>query len=163
MIRIEGRIRQVQDTHPIDFLTRLMAGLQSVFSALVSSRKAVKAGEPQQGEVNDEEASVMTPRSLLKQSRYGILFVVGTSFFLNILVLVSPLYMQQVFDRVVQTHHLETLVFLTLMAVSALVFLGAIDTLRNFGLTRIGRWTDESLRTSVFGAASVSVTMCSTT
>ncbi len=152
-IRIEGLAWQVQDVHFIDPLKRRTADLRSPFSGLMFWRKAVETSVPRQGEMNDEEAFVVTPGALLKQSRYGMLFVIATSFFLNILVLVSPLYMQQVFDRVVQTQHLETLIFLTLMAVSALVFLGAIDTLRNVGLSRIGRWTDESLRTSVFGAA----------
>ncbi|MGI8526479.1 MAG: type I secretion system permease/ATPase [Pseudolabrys sp.] len=75
------------------------------------------------------------------------------SFFVNLLVLVSPIYMQQVYDRVLTTHHLDTLAYLSLFTVICLVFLALFDGARSYALTRIGRWWDETLRAEVLHAA----------
>jgi PrtD family type I secretion system ABC transporter len=79
--------------------------------------------------------------------------VAALSFFVNLLVLVSPIYMQQVYDRVLTTHHSETLVYLSVFAIICLVFLALFDVARSYALTRIGRWWDESLRVEILGAA----------
>ena len=39
------------------------------------------------------------------------------SFFINLLMLVGPLYMMQIYDRVLISHSVDTLVFLTLAAI----------------------------------------------
>ena len=57
---------------------------------------------------------------------YAALF----SFAVNLLLLVPPLYMLQVFDRVLTSRHVETLVLLTLAAAGALVIMSALDVLR---------------------------------
>ncbi|HYD55998.1 MAG TPA: type I secretion system permease/ATPase [Burkholderiales bacterium] len=60
-----------------------------------------------------------------------ILFYAGLfSLAINLLLLVPPLYMLQVFDRVLASRSEETLAALTLMAVAALVVLSFLDTLR---------------------------------
>ncbi|ALK10462.1 type I secretion system permease/ATPase [Blastochloris viridis] len=100
-----------------------------------------------------QTSKTTTAQTLLQQSRYGVVFVLVTSFVINILVLASPLYMQQVFDRVVQTHHYATLAYLTLLTVFALGVLGALDALRGIGLARIGHWIDDSLRMAVMFTA----------
>jgi ATP-binding cassette subfamily C exporter for protease/lipase len=80
--------------------------------------------------------------------------VVGVfSFFVNMLVLVSPIYMQQVYDRVLTTHHLDTLAYLSLFTVVCLLFLALFDGARSYALTRIGRWWDETLRVNILHAA----------
>ena len=61
--------------------------------------------------------------------------------------------MQQVFDRVLTTHHLDTLIYLTLFTVICLIFLAVFDGTRSYVLTRIGRWWDETLRVEVLNAA----------
>lgn len=62
------------------------------------------------------------------------------SLFLNLLMLVSPLYMLQVYDRVLTTGSKETLFYLTLMAIVALAVLGALEGLRTSVLARVGQW-----------------------
>ena len=52
----------------------------------------------------------------LWEVRRGLAAVAAISLFLNLLVLVSPLYTFQVFDRALASAHLETLVALTLAA-----------------------------------------------
>lgn len=71
------------------------------------------------------------------------------SFLVNILVLTSPLYMMQVYDRVLSSGQVETLVFLSLIAVFALAVFGALDTVRSFTLTRLGTYLDLVLRDRV--------------
>lgn len=87
----------------------------------------------------------------LAMPAFAIVFVL--SFFINLSVLVSPLYMQNIFDRVLQTHHGETLVWLTLVTMVVLLVIGALEALRGFVLARIGRWWDETLREEVLAVA----------
>ncbi|MHB2169150.1 type I secretion system permease/ATPase [Alsobacter sp. R-9] len=81
----------------------------------------------------------------------AVVFVL--SFFINLSVLVSPLYMQNIFDRVLQTHHGETLVWLTVVVMAILLVIGVLEALRGLVLARIGRWWDETLREDVLSAA----------
>ena len=68
------------------------------------------------------------------------------SFFVNLLILTSPIYMMQVFDRVLVTSHIETLVYLTLIALVCLIGLGVFDAVRAQLLTRVGTHLENSLR-----------------
>ncbi len=89
----------------------------------------------------------------VRVSAYGMSVVAVFSFFVNLLVLVSPIYMQQVYDRVLTTHHLDTLAYLSLFTVVCLIFLALFDATRSYALSRIGRWWDETLRADVMHAA----------
>jgi ATP-binding cassette, subfamily C, bacterial exporter for protease/lipase len=91
--------------------------------------------------------------TILRSSWFGLAVVGLLSFFVNLLVLVSPIYMQQVYDRVLTTHHSETLIYLSIFAAICLLFLGLFDTARSYALTRIGRWWDETLHDEVLAAA----------
>nr|WP_321443438.1 type I secretion system permease/ATPase [uncultured Cohaesibacter sp.] len=48
----------------------------------------------------------------------------------NLLLLVMPIYLTQIYDRVIPTQSAETLAFLSLIAISALLLLGLIEMLR---------------------------------
>ena len=86
-------------------------------------------------------------------ARSGFLLIGFLSFFVNLSVLVSPLYMQQVFDRVLQTQHVETLLYLTGLVIIFLAVFSFLDVLRTQALSRIGRWWDETLRNDLIAAA----------
>lgn len=73
-------------------------------------------------------------------------YVLFFSLFINLLILTSPIYMMQVFDRVLVTSQVETLVYLTLIAVLALITLGLLDAVRGQLLNRVGSYLDKSLR-----------------
>ncbi|KLK93420.1 peptidase [Microvirga vignae] len=62
------------------------------------------------------------------------------SLVINLLLLTQPIYMLQVYDRVLTTGHLETLITLTGLAAIALLLLGALDSLRSAVTARIGCW-----------------------
>ena len=67
------------------------------------------------------------------------------SLVINVLMLASPVYMLQVYDRVLTTGRVETLVMLTLMATAALAVMCALDALRTSITIRIGCWLNEQL------------------
>ena len=67
------------------------------------------------------------------------------SLVINLLMLASPIYMLQVYDRVLTTGRPETLVMLTLMATVALAVMCALDALRASMTIRIGCWLNERL------------------
>jgi PrtD family type I secretion system ABC transporter len=95
-----------------------------------------------------------TPLELaLREVAQGLAVVGGLSLFLNLLVLVSPLYMFQVFDRVLASGHVETLLMLTLGAGLALLVLGALEVIRGQALVRISTWLDRTLFEPVLAAS----------
>jgi len=67
------------------------------------------------------------------------------SLVINVLMLVPPIYMLQVYDRVLITGRLETLVMLTLIATVALAVMCALDALRTSITIRVGCWLNEQL------------------
>src|SRR5260221_3405943 len=72
------------------------------------------------------------------------------SLFINMLALVSPLYMLQVYDRVLSSRNLMTLLFLTLIAVFLYLVYGSLEALRSRVLIRGGARFENVLRTPLF-------------
>lgn len=89
----------------------------------------------------------------LRGSRTAFVVVCVFSFFLNLLYLTSPLYMLQVYDRVLASGRHETLFYLTLIAVFALVIFGILEGLRQALLSRIGAWLHSGVADSVIVAS----------
>ena len=75
------------------------------------------------------------------------------SLFINILALVSPLYMLQVYDRVLSSRNVMTLLFLTLIAVFLYFVYGTLEALRSRVLVRGGARFENVLRTPLFKTA----------
>lgn len=71
---------------------------------------------------------------------------------INLLYLAGPLYMLQVYDRVVSSGSEVTLVMLTVILLVALVTLGALDSVRGRVLTRAGVRLDRMLAGRVVAA-----------
>jgi PrtD family type I secretion system ABC transporter len=82
-------------------------------------------------------------------------FVVIAAFSLciNLLTLVSPLYMMQLFDRVLSSRSNDTLVMLTIVAGGAIAVLSLIEAIRSQILARIGAWLDERMGPIILGGA----------
>ena len=83
----------------------------------------------------------------------GLVVVGGLSLFLNVLTLASPLYMFQVFDRVLVSGRVETLLALSGIAAFALLCLGGLEVIRARALARISTWLDRALSRSVLQAS----------
>jgi ABC-type protease/lipase transport system fused ATPase/permease subunit len=65
-------------------------------------------------------------RIALDRCRGPLFAAMGFSFFINILLLISPLYMMQVYDRVLTSRSENTLWLLTLIAVALLLMMGLL-------------------------------------
>jgi PrtD family type I secretion system ABC transporter len=85
-----------------------------------------------------------------RRIRSAVLAVAVFSLFINLLMFVSPLYMLQVYDRVLTSRNESTLVMLTLLAVAALALYGALEALRSRVLVRMGGRLDALLAQPVF-------------
>ncbi|MEB2847247.1 type I secretion system permease/ATPase [Rhizobiales bacterium RZME27] len=64
---------------------------------------------------------------------------------INIMLLASPLYMLQVYDRVLTTGRMETLVLLTILMAGALIVFGLLDALRAIIGVRMATWLGAEL------------------
>lgn len=74
------------------------------------------------------------------------------SFFLNLLMLVVPLYMLQVFDRVLSSRSESTLLMLTVVAGFMLLILAVLEVVRARVLVRTGVKFENLLKNRVFAA-----------
>jgi PrtD family type I secretion system ABC transporter len=89
----------------------------------------------------------------LRACRGAFAIIMVFSLAINLLTLASPLYMMQVFDRVLTSRSGDTLVMLTLIATFAMAILALIDAIRAQMLVRIGNWLDDRLGPTVFSGA----------
>lgn len=93
----------------------------------------------------------------IKAIRPAIVPAAVFSFFINLLALVSPLYMLQVYDRVLGSRNYGTLLFLTLIAIFLFVVYGILESLRSRVLIRGGVRFENELRSPLFGSALTAV------
>ncbi len=87
------------------------------------------------------------PNTVLKNvyqaSKKAIVFIGIFSCVINLLMLAVPIYMLQLFDRVIPSFSYDTLIYITLITIIALIVLGFLDTARSHILTRISHWFDQ--------------------
>lgn len=81
-------------------------------------------------------------RRALRRCSRALWIVLGFGLVINLLFLVTPLYMMQVYDRVLASQRAETLLMLTLIAAFALLILGVLEAVRGSLLVRIGNWLE---------------------
>ncbi len=77
------------------------------------------------------------------RTAFGALFVFSMA--INLLLLAAPIYMMQVYDRVLASRSIETLTMLTLMLMLAFLVMGALEFLRGRVMVGVSRWLDERL------------------
>ena len=75
------------------------------------------------------------------------------SLLINVLLLVIPLYLLQVYDRVLPSSSVETLVYLSAIAVLTLAFLGLLDAIRAVYTQRVAATLDQKLGASTFAVS----------
>ena len=71
----------------------------------------------------------------------------------NGLQLTVSLYMMQVFDRVLSTRNLNTLLYLTLIAITAVGLLALLEAVRSRIMQRVGTWVEETVAPEGFARA----------
>jgi ATP-binding cassette subfamily C protein len=85
------------------------------------------------------------------RSLYIVIFMF--SFFVNLLMLTGPLYMLQVYDRVLGSRSVETLVALSSLVLVLFIAMGFLDHVRNRIMSRVGARFQDALDKRVFQAA----------
>jgi PrtD family type I secretion system ABC transporter len=88
----------------------------------------------------------------LKDCRRAFSSVALFSAMVNMLTLAGPLYMLQVYDRVLASHSIPTLIALTVLLCGAFALQGAMDLIRNRVVTRSAGFLDEHLSAVVHKA-----------
>jgi ABC-type protease/lipase transport system fused ATPase/permease subunit len=96
-------------------------------------------------------------QELKRLLRTHLLAIAGFSILANLLQLTIPLYMMQMFDRVLPAKSAETLFYLTVIAVTALLFWGTLQVVRQRVFVTLGNWLQEQLGLPVYKKAISSV------
>jgi len=89
-------------------------------------------------------------RAALGQSRGSFVMTGLFSLVINLLVLASPLYMMQVYDRVLTGRSFSTLIALTILVGGLLVIMGILEIIRSRILVRVGARIDGALHERVY-------------
>lgn len=88
----------------------------------------------------------------LSSTRRAFFGVAALSAVTNLLMLTGPLFMMQVYDRVLASRSVPTLVALSVLALGLYLFLGLLEILRARVLTQIGQRLEEQLGGPTFDA-----------
>lgn len=102
------------------------------------------------------KAELLAARS---ESR-GLYWIVGLfSFFVNLLMLTGPIYMLNVYDRVLSSRSFETLFTLTALVAFLYGMMGVLDFVRGRVMARVGARFQTRLDRRVFGAVMRATTL----
>lgn len=96
------------------------------------------------------ELKIDVVQSAIKRAKRSMMGVFGFSFVANLLLLTSPLFMLQIYDRVLLSRSGSTLMGLLFVALFALSVLLIIEVVRNYLLNRISVRFDKDLGKIVF-------------
>jgi len=90
--------------------------------------------------------------AVIKESKKAFYFAAFVSLFINLLMLVPPLYMLQLYDRVLASRSEETLLMLTIIVIIMFGVMGTLEFVRSRILIRVGNTIDAKLSTRLFNA-----------
>lgn len=91
-------------------------------------------------------------RSALRDAATPLLIAFGFSLATNLLFLAMPLYMLQVYDRVLSSQNIWTLIVLTAGCLACFVVLGLVDEMRSKVLIHLGAIFDRKVGNQIFAA-----------
>lgn len=90
--------------------------------------------------------------AVIKSSSGAFMSALFFSWIVNLLMLTGSLFMLQVYDRVIPSSSVPTLIALSLIVLILYIFYGVLDFVRTRILVRIGRRIEETMRARVFDA-----------
>lgn len=102
--------------------------------------------------VKDKKLAKSKLEEVLKQTRGAFISAGFFSMFINLLMLVPSFYMLQVYDRVMVSRSLDTLLFLTIIVVVLFITSGLLEIVRSRILVRVGNRMDLELNSTLFDA-----------
>lgn len=82
---------------------------------------------------------------------FGLVFVFSCGY--NLFLLAPSIYLLQIYDRVLSSRSVDTLIMITLIMAVAVVVGSLLDVVRRAALSRIASWLDHRLRPIVLAAA----------
>lgn len=82
---------------------------------------------------------------VIDKTKRSIRYIAFFSLFINLLMLTVPIYMLQIFDRVIPSHSFDTLIYLTLIAAFMLLVFGLLDRARAHIMIKISAWLGQAL------------------
>ncbi|MCR9257292.1 MAG: type I secretion system permease/ATPase [Alphaproteobacteria bacterium] len=94
--------------------------------------------------------AVSEASAVIKSIRGSLAYVFVFSFFISLAMLAVPVYMLQIFDRVLSTRSVDTLIVITIVTVGILVVLGILEAVRSRVLVSIAGRIDYLLAGRVF-------------
>jgi ATP-binding cassette subfamily C protein len=80
----------------------------------------------------------------------GLVFAYSCGY--NLLLLAAPIYLLQIYDRVLSSRSVDTLLMLTLIVAVTVVVGALLDAIRRSALGRVGTWLDHRMRPIVVAA-----------
>ena len=114
----------------------------------IESEKASEAAVPVAAEKRSEKSELATALSEMRGSFTKVALFSGV---INILMLTGSFFMLQVYDRVLPSRSVPTLVALALLTAGLFLTLALLDMIRSRMLVRIGMSLDESLSARIYG------------
>lgn len=91
-------------------------------------------------------------KDAFRKVRSPIMGVVGISFISNILMLTGPMFMMLVYDKVLSSKSVPSLIALSVLAVMLYAIYGVLETMRSKILARVGTTLDHTLAPRLFEA-----------
>ena len=91
-------------------------------------------------------------RFSLESCKKAFWFCLLFSFFINIFTLASSIYSMQVLDRVLASNSFETLLYLTIIVLVFLIFLGILTQVRSTIFLHVSNWLDKKLSPILFNS-----------
>jgi ATP-binding cassette subfamily C protein len=137
--------------HSILALFALMLVLASALavSRATRGRRTPAAGVENRGQASRPSGDLA---QALRRCRLALIGIGLFSGLINVLMLTAPLFMLQVYDRVLPSHSISSLVALAILAAGLFAFQGALDAIRGRVLLRIGSSINEDLSGRVYEA-----------
>jgi ATP-binding cassette subfamily C protein EexD len=99
---------------------------------------------------NNQKATTSELKEAILASKKSFIFVGFFSLFINLLMLVPPLYMLQLYDRVLTSRSEDTLIMLTLIVVVLFITMALLEIVRSKVLVKIGNKLDSILSQRIF-------------
>lgn len=136
---------------------QIPCGILKLFSPIVRANKRKSSVPVTSGSLvkmanDNSEAGLNELRAARRESRHLYWTVAVFSFFANLLMLTGPIYMLQVYDRVLGSRLVSTLIALTLLVAFLYGMMGILDHARARIMGRVGARFQARLDRRVFDA-----------
>ena len=98
------------------------------------------------GKSNKNSTAPVAPlKDAFAACRQGFIALFVFSMAINLLVLASPIYMMQLYDRVLSSRSMDTLLLLTLIVLFAFAVMAGLEWVRGRLMVRVSSWLDHRL------------------